>query len=90
MSRARICSSSSVAVRGCRLWLEHRVWVPVPDADGQVDVVGGAAARQHGVQLLPGFFTGDDAMHGAGDTLCGVHGGCATELHRGLNVGAAG
>jgi hypothetical protein len=67
--------------------IDHRVWVPVPDYR-QVDVVGAAAAGDHGVQLLPGLFTGHNAVHGVGgDTLGDVHGGRVTELHRGLDVG---
>ena len=66
--------------------LDHRVRVPVPD-HREVDVVGAAAAGQHGVELLPGFLTGHDAMHGVGgDTLRGVHGGGVAELGGGSDV----
>ena len=60
----------------------------VPVADHRnVDVVGGAAAAHHGVELLPGFLTGHDAVHGVrGDTLGFVHGAGVTELHRGLDI----
>jgi hypothetical protein len=62
------------------------VRVPVPH-DGQVDVVGGAAAGEHGVELLPGLSTGDDAMHGVGgDPLRGVHGGGVTQFGGGPDV----
>ena len=51
----------------------HVMRVSVPD-DRNVDMVGGTAAGQHGVQLLPGLFTGHHAMHGVGrNTLRGVH-----------------
>ena len=63
-----------------------RVRVSVAD-HRKVDVVGGAAAGQHGVELLPGLLTGHDAMHGVGgDTLRGVHGGGVTELRSGADV----
>jgi hypothetical protein len=39
-----------------------------------VDVVDGAAAGQHGVELLSGLLTGHDAMHPVGShALCGMH-----------------
>jgi hypothetical protein len=66
--------------------LEHRVRVAVPD-HCDVDVVGGAAASQHGVELLPRLLTSDDAMHGVGgDTLCSVHGCGVAEFHRSCDV----
>ena len=34
--------------------------------DLEVKVVGVPAARQHGVQLLPGLLPGDQAVHGVG------------------------
>jgi hypothetical protein len=64
-----------------------RMRVPVPD-HRKVDVVAATAAGQHGVELLPGFLTAHDAMHGVGgDTLRSVHGAGVTELHRGLDIG---
>ena len=48
------------------------VWVAVAD-DLQVQVVGGPSAGEHGVQLLPGFLAGDQAVHGVGgDALGGM------------------
>ena len=66
--------------------LEHRVRIPIAN-HGNVDVVGAAAAGQHGVELLSGLLTGNDAVHGVGgDTLRGVHGAGVTELDGGLDV----
>ena len=45
---------------------QHRMRVSVPD-HRNVDVVGGAAACQHGVELLPGFLAGHQAVHGVRD-----------------------
>jgi hypothetical protein len=60
--------------------------VSVPD-HCDVDVVAAAAASQHGVQLLPGLSTGDDAVRGiGGETLCGVHRGRVAEFHRSPEV----
>jgi hypothetical protein len=54
---------------------DEAVRVAVSD-DVQVDVVGDAAAGQHGVQLLPGLLGSSQAMHGVGcDPLRDVHGG---------------
>ena len=60
----------------------------VPVADHRnVEVVGGAAAGQHGVELLPGLLTGHHAMHGVGgDTLRGVHGGGVTQFGSGGDI----
>ena len=59
---------------------DHRVRVAVAD-DLQVQVVRGAAAGRHRVQLLPGFVAGDVAVHGVGgDALGGVHGGRVPQL----------
>ena len=41
----------------------------------QVEVIRGPAAGEHRVQLLPGFLSGDQAVHGVrGDALGGVDG----------------
>jgi hypothetical protein len=56
------------------------MWIPVSD-DRDIDVVGGVAAGEHGVQLLPGLSTGHHAMRGVGgDPLSGVHGGGVTQF----------
>ena len=66
--------------------LDHRVRVPVPD-HRNVEVVGRTAAGDHGVELLPGFLTGDGAVHGVGgDALRGVHGAGVAEFHRRLDI----
>ena len=80
-SRARICSSSSVAVRKfVVLGSQDCVRVSVAD-DRQVEVVGGAAAGQHGVELLPRLMAGSEAVHGVdGDALSAVHCGGVAEL----------
>ena len=58
------------------------VWVAVAD-DLQVEVVGRPSAGEHGVQLLTGFLTGDQAVHGVGgDALGGVGGGRVSQLDR--------
>jgi hypothetical protein len=68
------------------VWLENRMRIPVP-YHRDIDVVADAAAGDHGVELLPGFLTGNDAMHGVGgDTLGAVHGGRVPELRGGLDV----
>ena len=55
--------------------------------DLEVEVVGGPAAGEHGVQLLPGLQPGDQAVHGVGgDTLGGMDGGGVAETGRGLDV----
>ena len=52
--------------------------------DLEVEVVGVPAAGEHGVQLLPGFLPGQQAVHGVGgDALGGVDGGGVTETGRG-------
>ena len=51
--------------------------------DLKVEVVGGPAAGEHGVQLLPGFLPGEQAVHGVGgDALGGVDGGGVAEAGR--------
>ena len=58
------------------------VRVAVAD-DLQVEVVGGPAAGEHGVQLLPGFLPGSEAVHGVGgDALGGMDGGGVAETGR--------
>ena len=70
-----------------RLWPDDAVGVAVPD-DLQVEVVRDPAAGQHGVELLPGLFTGGEAVHGVDrESLGGVHRGGVAELGGGLNVG---
>ncbi len=65
-----------------RLGPDEAVRVAVSD-DLQVEMVGDAAPGQHGVQLLPGFLAGDQAVHGVGgDSLRGVHGGGVAQLNR--------
>ena len=55
--------------------------------DLKVEVVGVPAAGEHGVQLLPGFLPGQQAVHGVGgDTLGGIDGGGVTETGRGADV----
>ena len=75
-SRARICSSSLGGGAGCDgFGSDDGVRVAVAD-DLQVQVVGGPSAGEHGVQLLPGFLPGDQAVHGVGgDALGGMDGG---------------
>ena len=42
----------------------------------QVQVIRGSSAGEHGVQLLPGFLAGQQAVHGVGgDALGSVNGG---------------
>ena len=61
---------------------DQAVRVTVAD-DLQVNVVRDPAPGQHGVQLLPGFLAGDQAVHGVGgDPLRGVHGGGVAQLDR--------
>ena len=58
---------------------DDAVGVAVAD-DLKVEVVGVPAAGQHGVQLLPGFLAGEQAVHGVGgDALGGVNGGGVAE-----------
>jgi hypothetical protein len=60
---------------------DEAVRVAVSD-ELQVEVVGDPASGQHGVQLLPGFLSGDQAVHGVGgDPLRGVHGGGVAQLN---------
>ena len=55
--------------------------------DLQVKVVGGPAAGEHGVQLLPGLLPGSEAVHGVGgDALGGVDGGGVAEAGRVADV----
>jgi hypothetical protein len=50
-------------------------------------VIGVPAAGEHGVQLLPGFLPGQQAVHRVGgDALGGMDGGGVAESGRGLNV----
>ena len=56
------------------------VWVSVADYR-KVEVVGGAAAGQHGVELLPRLMAGGEAVHGVdGEALSAVHCGGIAEL----------
>ena len=56
--------------------------------DLQVEVVGGSAAGEHGVQLLPGFLPGGQAVHGiGGDALGGMDGCGVPEFGRLGDVG---
>ena len=75
--------------RGARpdgVGMDDAVRVPVAD-DLQIEMVGGSAAGQHRVQLLPRLGAGGQAVHGVGgDPLCAVHGGRIPQLHRGLHV----
>jgi hypothetical protein len=65
------------------------VWVSVAD-DRHVEVVGGAAAGQHGVELLPRLMAGSEAVHGGdGDALSAVHCGGVAELGGSAEVCAA-
>ena len=55
--------------------------------DLEVEVVGGPAAGEHGVQLLAGLLPGEQAVHGVGgDALGGVDGGGVAETGRGADV----
>ena len=55
--------------------------------DLQVEVVGAAAAGQHGVQLLPGLLPGQQAVHRVGgDALCGMNGGGIAQAGRGAHI----
>jgi len=65
---------------------DDRVRVAVV-GDGQVEVVGGAAAGEDGVQLPPGAVAADQAMHGdGGHALGGVDRGRIAELGRFANI----
>ena len=53
----------------------------------QVEMVGVPAAGEHGVQLLPGLLSGEEAVHGVGgDALGGMDGGGVAETGRLANV----
>jgi hypothetical protein len=53
----------------------------------EVEVVGVPAAGEHGVQLLPGFLPGQQAVHCVGgDALGGVDGGGIAETSRAADV----
>ena len=55
--------------------------------DLEVEVVGVPAAGEHGVELLPGFLAGEQAVHGVGgDALGAVDGGGVAETGRGGDV----
>ena len=55
--------------------------------DLEVEVVGLPAAGEHGVQLLPGFLPGHQAVHGVGgDALGSMDGGGVAETGRGVDV----
>ncbi len=55
--------------------------------DLEVEVVGVPAAGEHGVQLLPGFLPGQQAVHGVGgDALGGMDGGGVAETGRGAHI----
>jgi hypothetical protein len=86
-SRASVCRSSSVGVRGGdAVGSDEGVWVAVAD-DLQVEVVGGPAAGEHGVELLARLLVGEQAVHGVGDdALGGVDGGGVAETGRGSDV----
>ena len=77
--------------RGLRvghLGVDEAVRVAVAD-DLEVDVVLGAAAGEHRVELLAGFLAGGEAVHGVGgDALGGVDGGGVAQLGGGLDVGS--
>jgi hypothetical protein len=62
--------------------------VGVPVSEGlQIEVVCDSSAGQHGVELLPGFVAGGQAVHGVeGESLCGVHSGGVSELGGDLYV----
>ena len=65
---------------------DEGVRVAVAD-DLEVEVVGVPAAGEHGVQLLPGFLPGEQAVHGVGgDALGAVDGGGVAEAGRGADV----
>ena len=65
---------------------DHTVGVAVAD-DLEVEVVGVPAAGEHGVELLPGFLAGEQAVHGVGgDALGAVDGGGVAEPGRGADV----
>jgi hypothetical protein len=65
---------------------DEGVWVAVAD-DLQVEVVGGPAAGEHGVELLARLLVGEQAVHGVGDdALGGVDGGGVAETGRGSDV----
>ena len=53
----------------------------------QVKVVRGSATGEHRIQLLPGFVSGEQAVHGVGgDALGGVDGGGVAETGGGADV----
>src|SRR4029453_237360 len=53
----------------------------------QVKVIRGPAAGEHGVQLLPGLLSGQQAVHGVGgDALGAVNGGGVAETGRGARI----
>ena len=55
--------------------------------DLEVEVVSVPAAGEHGVQLLPGFLPGQQAVHGVGgDALGGMDGGGVAETGRGAHI----
>ena len=79
-SRARICCSVSVGVRGQMVSGWMRLWGVAVADDLEVEVVGVPAAGEHGVQLLSGLQPGQQAVHGVGgDALGAVDGGGVTE-----------
>jgi len=72
--------------RGNGVGSDDGVGVAVAD-DLEVEVVGVPAAGEHGVQLLPGFPSGEQAVHGvSGDALGGVDGGGVAEAGRVADV----
>ena len=79
-SRARICCEGLGRGAGCDgVGSDEGVRVAVAD-DLQVEVIRDPAAGEHRVQLLPGFLSGDQAVHGVGgDALGGVNGGGVAE-----------
>ena len=65
---------------------DDAVRVAVAD-DLEVEVVGVPAAGEHGVQLLPGFLPGQEAVHCVGgDALGGMDGGGIAETGRGAHI----
>ena len=55
--------------------------------DLEVEVIGGPAAGEHGVQLLPGLVPGQQAVHGVGrDALGGMDGAGIAETGRGAHI----
>ena len=85
-SRARICCSVSVGVRGEMVSGRMRLGVAVAD-DLEVEVVGVLATGEHGVQLLSGLLPGQQAVHGVGgDALRTVNSGGVAETGRGAHI----